>query len=461
MSVVLSVEDVGPCRKQLKIEVPGPAVAAETERVVGEYRRKARLPGFRPGKAPANIVRSRFKKDIEQDVVERLVPRYWHQAEAEQKLDPLLPPELGEVDIALGESMTFTATVETRPEIALGSYKDVPLPDLPVEATSEEVDKQLEDLRRRAGEWKKVERPAGRGDRVIAEITDAAAAPAEASASAEPSGSAESKEPQKTSFEVGDERVPEELSLAATGLAAGQGSTFRRRAAEGEEAKEYKVKVESVEELEPAPLDDELAKKVSKFQTLPELRSAVEQMIRDAKRRERGRQRENALLQALRERHPLQLPEGVVQQEMETMVREYAHQLAHQGVDLEKADVDWGALGERARPDAERIVHSRLLLDAIAEAESIAVPEERLESLLGEIARERKTTPLAVRRDLDSSGRLVGLRRQLRRQETVRLLLGEEAGVESGLAEGHVVDHEHDHDHEHHHHEHGHDHDHD
>ena len=445
MSVVLSVEDVGPCRKQLKIEVPGPAVAAETERVIGELRRRARLPGFRVGKVPANLVRSRFKKEIEQDVVERLVPRYWHQAEAEQKLDPLLPPELGEVDLNLGESMTFTATVETRPEIALGNYKDVPLPDLPVEATSEEVDKQLEDLRRRAGEWKKVERPTGRGDRVIAEITEVGA---------EPSPTAE---PQKTSFEVGDERVWEELSLAATGLAPGQSSSFRRRAGEGEEAKEYKVKVESVEELEPAPLDDELAKKVSKFQTLPELRSAVEQMIVDAKKRERARQRESALLQALRERHPLQLPEGVVQQEMETMVRDYAHQLSHQGVNLEKAEIDWGALGERARPDAERIVHSRLLLDAIAEAESIAVPEERLEALLGEIARERKSTPLAVRRDLDSSGRLLGLRRQLRRQETVRHLLGEDAGLESGLAEPHVHDHEHGH--EHHHHDHDHDHD--
>jgi trigger factor len=440
MSVVLSVEDVGPCRKQLKIEVPAPAVAAETERVVGEYRRKARLPGFRPGKAPANIVRSRFKKEIEQDVVERLVPRYWHQAEAEQKLDPLLPPELGEVDLSLGESMTFTATVETRPEISLGSYKDVPLPDPATAATTEEVDKQLDDLRRRAGEWKKVERPAGRGDRVVAEIVEGA------------SGSTGTSEPQKTSFEVGDERVWEELSLAVTGLAPGQSSSFRRRAGEGEEAKEYKAKVESVEELELASLDDELAKKVSRFQTLPELRSAVETMIVDAKKRDRARARENALLHALRERHPLQLPEGVVQQEMETMVREYAHQLAHQGVDLEKAEVDWGALGERARPDAERIVHSRLLLDAIAEAESIAVPEERLEALLGEIARERKSTPLAVRRDLDSSGRLTGLRRQLRRQETVRHLLGEDAGLESGLAEPHV--HDHDHDHEHHDHDH-------
>ena len=441
MSVVLSVQDVGPCRKQLKIEVPGPAVAAETERVIGEYRKRARLPGFRPGKVPANIVRQRFKKEIEQDVMERLVPRYWHQAEAEQKLEPLLPPELGEVDLSLGESMTFTATVETRPEIELRDYKDLQLPDLPTDATAEEVDKQLEELRRRAGTWNKVERPAGRGDRVVAEIAVVG----------------DTSEPQKSSFEVGDERVWEELSLAATGLAPGQSSTFRRRAAEGEEAKEYKVKVETVEELELAALDDELAKKVSKFQTLPELRSAVDKMIVDAKKRERGRQREGALLQQLRDRHPLTLPEGVVQQEMETMVREYAHQLSHQGIDVEKAGIDWGALGERARPDAERIVHSRLLLDSIAEAESIEVPEERLEALLAEIARERKSTPLQVRRELDNSGRLTGIRRQLRRQETVRRLLGEEGALHSDLTAADVHDH-HDHDHDH---DHAHDHDHD
>ena len=114
MSVILSVEDVGPCRKQPKIEVPAPAVAAETERVIGEFRKRAKLPGFRPGKVPGNIVRQRFKKEIEQEVVERLVPRYWHQAEAEQKLDPLLAPELQDVDLTLGEAMTFTAVEQSR-----------------------------------------------------------------------------------------------------------------------------------------------------------------------------------------------------------------------------------------------------------------------------------------------------------------------------------------------------------
>src|SRR5688500_19455609 len=98
MSVVLSVEDVGTCRKQLKIEVPQPALQAETERVVKEYARQARIPGFRKEKVPAGMVKQRFRKEIEQEVVDRLLPRYWHQAEAEQKLDRLLPPEVQDVD---------------------------------------------------------------------------------------------------------------------------------------------------------------------------------------------------------------------------------------------------------------------------------------------------------------------------------------------------------------------------
>ena len=92
MSVVLSIEDVGPCRKRLKVEVPAPAVEAESKRVVEEYRKHAKLPGFRKGKVPTELVKQKFHKEIEQDVVERLLPRYWKQAEAESELDPLLPP---------------------------------------------------------------------------------------------------------------------------------------------------------------------------------------------------------------------------------------------------------------------------------------------------------------------------------------------------------------------------------
>ena len=83
MSVVVSLEDVGPCRKQLTVEVPAPAVEAEEQRVLQEYGSRARIPGFRAGKVPAKLVRQRFAKEIEREVVERLLPRYWRQAQAE------------------------------------------------------------------------------------------------------------------------------------------------------------------------------------------------------------------------------------------------------------------------------------------------------------------------------------------------------------------------------------------
>ena len=123
MSVVVSVEDVGPCRKQLTIEVPQPAVEAETRRIVGEFRKRARIPGFRKGKVPAELVRQRYEREIDQEVVDRLVPRYWHQAEAESELDALLPPRVEQVDHDPGVSLRFTATVEVRPQIEIGELE--------------------------------------------------------------------------------------------------------------------------------------------------------------------------------------------------------------------------------------------------------------------------------------------------------------------------------------------------
>ncbi|MDP9121718.1 MAG: trigger factor family protein, partial [Acidobacteriota bacterium] len=89
MSVVVAMRDVGPCKKELTVEVPAPAVEAETQQVVREYGQRARIPGFRQGKVPAHLVRRRFAKDIEREVVERLLPRFWQQAQSESSIDPL------------------------------------------------------------------------------------------------------------------------------------------------------------------------------------------------------------------------------------------------------------------------------------------------------------------------------------------------------------------------------------
>lgn len=442
MSVVVSQQDVGPCRKQLTVEVPAPAVEAETQRVVQEYGRQAKIPGFRQGKVPARVVRQRFAKDIEQEVIDRLVPRYWRQAQAESAIDPLLPPELAEKPVLTpGEPFTFVAVVETRPQIELRNVKDFDLPEPAVEPGTLELEEKLDELRRQLGDWVPVERPAARGDLAVAEITELTPPQGE-----KPHG----EEGKTVEVEVGSERVWEELTLALSGLSAGQETTFERH----EEAirhgdhehpardRKFRVQVTAVKERELPPLDDEFAKRVSpELETLEQLREAITSRLRSAKEEERREQRERAVLDQLRERHPLDLPQGVVRREVESLVQDYAENLARRGLDVEHAGVDWNAMANDVLPLAERRVHARLLLDAVADAEAIEVGEEEFERTLAALARARKTTTPALRKSMDENGQLAALRSQLRRDKTIRHLLGETAApaappaVTSELAE--------------------------
>jgi len=424
MSVVLSLEDAGPCRKQLKVEVPAPAVEAEMQRVIQEFGQRIRLPGFRKGKIPAELVRRRFAKDIEQEVKERLLPRYWKQAQAESSIEPLLPPEVAEVaDLQPGEPLTFVATVETRPPIELRNVQDFDLPDPAVEPGTMEVEEAIENLRRQVAEWVPVERPAARGDLVALEIT-ALGSPEH------PEGKTDSVQ-----IEVGDRQVWEELSVAVQGLAAGQETTFSRRhehppAEEGGEPEvheqRFRVKVTGIKERDLPPLDDAFAAKVNaEIPSFETLRAAVVRQLREAKEEQRREQRQRALLDQLRERHPMDLPQGVVRKEVEHLVQDYAQDLARRGVDLQRAGIDWDRMESDMGPLAEKRVHARLLLDAIADERQVAVTEEEFERTLAVLARAQGVSTPVLRRKLDEDGRLTTLRSQLRRDKAVRNLLGE------------------------------------
>lgn len=437
MSVVVSQQDVGPCRKQLTVEVPAPAVEAEEQRVVKEYGSRARIPGFRAGKVPAKLVRQRFAEEIDREVVERLLPRYWRQAQAEASLDPLLAPEIEEVkERQPGEPLIFVAVVETRPQIELRNIRDFDLPNPSTDPGEMEVDDAVEDLRRRIADWKPVERPAARGDQVTAELTRLSSAHGE-----------EDADPKADTInvELGDERVWEELTLALSGLAPGQETTFERRhehpaAEEGEppvvHEEKFRARVQAVQERDLPPLDDAFAVKVSQdFTTLAELRDAITLRLRHNKNEQRREEREKALLDQIRERHPLELPQGVVRREVESMVKDYAQTLAQRGVDVEQLQMDWNRVANDMLPLAERRVHSRLLLDAIAEAESLQVGEEEFERALAMLARAQNTSTPQLRRALDEDGRLATLRSQLRREKTIRHLLGEEPAASGDAAQ--------------------------
>lgn len=431
MSVIVSVEDKGVGQKEVKIAIPAPAVEAEARRVAQDYRKKVRLPGFRKGKVPTELLTQRFGDDIERDVVERLVPRYWRQAEAEAQLDPMLPPALGDVDHPPGEDLTFVAIVDLAPEITLRNVTDFDLPDPAVEPTDEEVDQALEEVRRGLADWVEVERPVARGDRVKVTIREEPTIVlTDASPDDEPEG-------QPLVFEVGEPQVWEELGLAVTGKRTGQTAEFERSPAEGEAAKSYRVTIEEVHERELPPLDDEFAQRVGELETVAALREDVTSRLAAGKRAERRRQRESALVEQLIERHPIQLSERVIHHEVEQVLGEYASDLSRQGVDVEGAGLDWQKMGQQVQPQAERRVKARLILDRVAEAQDVQASDEDLEAALAALARRERTSSQALRRALDRDGRLAALKRQLVRDKTIGQLLGEDgAGDADGAGDG-------------------------
>ncbi len=457
MSVVLSNEEVGPCRRALKIEVPLPAVEAESQRVVGSIRKSAQLPGFRKGKVPESLVRKRFKEEVEGEILERLVPRYWEQAQDEAGIVPLLPPEIAEVHFHADEPLTFVATVDIKPEIELRNLEDFDLPEAETETKPAEVDEAINQVRRQRGTWNPVEREAARGDRVSLTITDLSAAAAFDEADTEEGDEAETESaeakaagPRDVEIEVGDASVWEELSLAVTGLAAGRKTKFTRRQGEGDgegngegdkaTEREFEVQLEAVKELEMPPLDDDFAQGVGDFADVAALRATVEEQLADAKRKESVRQRESALLRQLAERHPFPVPGGVVDHEVKHMLEDYAMNLARRGVDPEKAELDWQKMADEARPQAEGQVRIRLLLDTIAQEREVVITEDQFERTIASLARMQGSSAPKVRRSLDEAGKLNGLRAQLKREAVVRQLLGEDpveevADGESAAAE--------------------------
>ena len=476
MSIVQSIEDKGPWTKEVHIQVPADEVASEVSKIVNQYRRQVQMPGFRRGKAPASVVRKRFKADIDQEVIERLLPRFWEEAKTAENLDPLIAPQVNEVEVKDGEPLDFTATVEVRPEFDVDPNREFDLPSDEVLVGEAEIDEVIERIQNDLGTFETVERAAANGDQVRINIretpSDDGAETEAAEAEAAEGDEAPEEDPwQEIAVELGDDRVWEELTLALSGLEAGAKGDFTHQmpappVAEGEDPiaapppKHYQFEVLEVTEKKVADADDELAQKVSDFQTLEELRADIEKRILEDKQQKQRSEREGKMIEQLIERHPLELPERVVEREVQSMLRDYAERLSRGGVDLETAAINWNEMSNEMKPQATNRVHAQIVLDAVAAADSIEVPDALLGNMITQIARSQGKSLGEMQDELVRNGGLEMIKADLRRQRTVRHLLGEPLDEEPEHVHGPDCDHDHDHDHGHDHdHDHGHDHD--
>jgi len=416
------VVEVSETKKNLVIEVSREEVDAEIDRVTKAYSRSARLPGFRPGKAPPRVVKQRFRDEILHEVAHELVPRAVDAALQEKGLSPIDTPDVGHVDVREGEPLTFTATVETLPPVDPGDYPAVQLLRQAVQVSDQQVDEALERLRQRAARFEPVEgRGVEAGDTVVTDLGRAVVENGEAQAP---------EHHENVSVELGSAANPPGFDGQLLGLQPGDERTFRLRypddhaveALKGKEI-EYQVKVRALRRRVVPPLDDDLAKEVSSADTLERLREEVREGLTREAAHESERRLRSDLLEALAARVAFEAPAVLVDRDLDRRLQDLVGRLLAEGVDPRQAGIDWQAFRDGQREAASRAVKATIVLDEVARREGIEVSDEDVERQVASLAERSGRTPAAMRAELDKDGDLERLRAGLRRERTVDFLM--------------------------------------
>lgn len=396
-----TVEEIGKNRVRLTVEVP----TADVEKILNRtYRRLAgeiRVPGFRPGKAPRSVIDQRLGKDfVRSEALKDLLPDSYAEAVRSTDIDVVAPPEIDVKSFEDGAALTFEAVVETRPEATVQGYDGLPGSRPKIEVADEDIERQIEVLQTRFATLETVERPIAEGDYAQIDLTT--------SRHGEPIDELTAKD---FLIEVGAEMVVPELDAELVGKRAGDilkvNVTLPERF--GERAGwpvSMSVLVKETKTRKLPPLDDELAKTVSEFDTLDELRADIRSRLEEmATEQATHRLRESVLDAFAAQAVEVDLPEGMVEVEVDGLVRQLAQMLAAQGMPIERymqaQDLDGDALRSRFREQAERNLTMRLGLDALAAAESLEVSDEDRTSEIERIASQTGRPAEEIRQTID------------------------------------------------------------
>jgi len=408
------------CKKELVIEIPPDIVKQEAEAVTAQYRRVARIPGFRPGHAPASLIRQRFQEDIRNEVVQTLLPKYFENAIKEQKMSIIGQPHFADLKFEEDSPLTCTAKFEILPEFELKDYKGLEVEAGPAEVAEADVTQALEELQQRASTFEPLEdHPAQDGDYVTVNYRGV------------DGGDPESKPLEASDAMVhlaGEGTVPA-FTENLRGAKAGDVREFEVSYPEdyttptlAGKKLSYRVEVQAVRKKVVPALDDEFAKSVSELKSMDELKAEISENLAARKKYESEAAAKRSLVDQLVSAHSFPVPDTLVDAQVDARLERFLSQLLSQGVDPRTVGIDWQKLREDGRPEAEKDVRGSLVLEKVAEAESIEVTGEEVDALIRDLAGERHEAPAVVKTRLTQDGELPRIERRLRNQKALDLI---------------------------------------
>lgn len=417
----VTVEDISTVKKKLHIQVPPDAIAVEMKKALADVAKKATIPGFRPGKAPKNVVERHYEAEIQSEVMNRIISDSYLQALKAHDLSPVEMPNITNISpLEKNAPLNFSAVVEVRPKFELGAYEGMEVKETPVAASDDELNQTVDRLREMYAQLEVVEgQPLAKDHTAIIDFEGFREGKSIEGAKAQDhllhlgTGSLiPGFEEQITGMNKGETR---EISVQFPG-------DYSNKDLAGKDAK-FTVTLKEVKKKVMPELNDEFAKDIGDHKTVDELKARIKEDIEIRKKNELVSAQREALLSTLIEAHTFEVPEGMVDREINSMARQQVTRMARQGIDVQKV-FDAAKFRQEHRDIAVKRVKGTLILDAIADKEKIEVSDAEVNGALAAMARSANQKLEAVKQYYESQeGGMDNLRASLVEEKTLSLLL--------------------------------------
>ena len=405
------------CKHSLEVTVPIDEVEKEEAAAVATVTGKVRLPGFRPGKVPQGLVKGRFAADIRQKVLDKLIPKALSQAVERENLRVVSRPDIVALKWETGEPIWFKAEFEVSPAIELGEYRGLTVKYSEPVVTEDDISARIEELRNSKAEYVNIDpRPAEEGDYVLVNLNSIA-------------GADKPVERDDLSLKIGDKDTLPAFKENLTGMTPGETKEFTVTYPENYSEPNlsgrtvtFTMTLTALRKKELPELNDEFAKDLGDFQTLEELRIMVKASLLREREAQAKTEAKMLLIAQLVASHEFPVPDAFIDRQLRDALEQRLTALAQQGVDPKQLNFDWNSYREANKDQAVKDCKGGLLIEKIAERESIETMRDEMDKEIQRIARGQRRPVAQVRMDLEKNNRLPAIASQIRTEKVLNFL---------------------------------------
>jgi trigger factor len=406
------------CRHSLEISVPVDEVESETGRATADVQKRARLPGFRPGKAPASLIQKQFASEIRKKVLENLIPKYLHQQFEAENLNVVGQPDITDVHLHAGEPLRFTAKFEVVPEIELGDYKGIEVPYLDPQVTDEDIAKRLEEIREQKAQYVNIDpRPLEKGDHAVVALESLSGL----------EGTPMKQEEMVLEIDGADTLAP--FSDNLRGLSPGDEKDFEVAYPEDYGSKRlvgrtvrFHATVKGLRKKDLPEINDEFAQDLGDYRSVEELREAVRRSIFGQREYEAQQEAKNKIVEKLVEAHDFPVPEYYVDRQIKSRMEQTLRAMAEQGMDIKNLNLDWDKINESQKGKAINEVKASLLLGRVSEREAIGATRDEVNKEVERQARQNREPVAAVQMRFEKDGTMGRIASHIQTEKTLNFL---------------------------------------